>query len=151
MRKEGGGGAWSLHIYTQVVVANCGDRGLFFNMRLKVLNFLSRSELISTITLTTGNLQRTMLEFLNNLWRLGTEQDLMLSYRPARLHRLAELIPWNRFLGSLKVPSSIVFSRSILRSVNILAQRSFRSRLSGYSGLPVVHASGLSGHSKQQK
>jgi hypothetical protein len=26
-----------------------------------------------------------------------------LSYRPARLHRLAKLIPWNRFLGSLKV------------------------------------------------
>ncbi len=24
------------------------------------------------------------------------------SYRPAWLHRLAELIPWNRFLGSLK-------------------------------------------------
>jgi hypothetical protein len=26
-----------------------------------------------------------------------------LSYRPARLHRLAELIVWNRFLGFLKV------------------------------------------------
>ncbi len=26
-----------------------------------------------------------------------------LSYRPARLHRLAELIPWNRFLGSTNV------------------------------------------------
>jgi hypothetical protein len=26
-----------------------------------------------------------------------------LSYRPASLHRLAELIPWDRFLGSLKV------------------------------------------------
>jgi hypothetical protein len=26
-----------------------------------------------------------------------------LSHRPARLHRLAESIPWNRFLGSLKV------------------------------------------------
>jgi hypothetical protein len=26
-----------------------------------------------------------------------------LSYRPARLHSLAELVPWNRFLGSLKV------------------------------------------------
>ncbi len=26
-----------------------------------------------------------------------------LSYRPARLFRLAELISWNRFLGSLKV------------------------------------------------
>ncbi len=29
-----------------------------------------------------------------------------LSYRPARLHRLAELIPWNRFLGSLKFKNS---------------------------------------------
>jgi hypothetical protein len=26
-----------------------------------------------------------------------------LSYRPARLHSLAEWVPWNRFLGSLKV------------------------------------------------
>jgi hypothetical protein len=26
-----------------------------------------------------------------------------LSYRPARLHRLAEIIPWNRFLGSIYV------------------------------------------------
>ncbi len=26
-----------------------------------------------------------------------------LSYRPDRLHSLAELVPWNRFLGSLKV------------------------------------------------
>jgi len=36
-----------------------------------------------------------VLEFLNNLWGLGTE--------PARLHNLAELVPWNRFLGFLKV------------------------------------------------
>ncbi len=26
-----------------------------------------------------------------------------LSYRLARLHSLAELVPWNRFLGSVKV------------------------------------------------
>jgi hypothetical protein len=26
-----------------------------------------------------------------------------LSYRPARLRSMAELLPWNRFLGSLKV------------------------------------------------
>ena len=26
-----------------------------------------------------------------------------LVYRPARLHRLAEFIPWNRFLGSINV------------------------------------------------
>jgi hypothetical protein len=31
--------------------------------------------------------------------RVGRE----LSYRPARLQRLAELIPWNRFLGFLKI------------------------------------------------
>jgi hypothetical protein len=31
--------------------------------------------------------------------RLGIE----LSYRPARPHVLLELIPWNRFSGSLKV------------------------------------------------
>jgi hypothetical protein len=45
-----------------------------------------------------------VLKFLNNLYggyrnRVG----IGLSYRPARLHRLAELIPWNRFLGSLNV------------------------------------------------
>jgi hypothetical protein len=28
--------------------------------------------------------------------------EIWLSYRPARLHSLAELVPWNRFLGSLK-------------------------------------------------
>jgi hypothetical protein len=31
--------------------------------------------------------------------RVGTG----LSYRPARLNRLAEFIPWNRFLGSINV------------------------------------------------
>jgi hypothetical protein len=31
-----------------------------------------------------------------------------LSYLTARLHRLAELIPWNRFLGSLKVAGIVV-------------------------------------------
>jgi hypothetical protein len=35
-----------------------------------------------------------------------------LSYRPARLHRLAELIPGNRFLGTLKV---LKFELSSLR------------------------------------
>jgi hypothetical protein len=29
-----------------------------------------------------------------------------LSYQPARLHRLAELTPWNRFLGSLNFKNS---------------------------------------------
>jgi hypothetical protein len=43
------------------------------------------------------------LEFLNNQWGLGRIRvGIELSYRPARLQRLAELIPWNRFLGCLQ-------------------------------------------------
>jgi hypothetical protein len=30
-------------------------------------------------------------------------EEIGLSYRPPRLHSLAELVPWNKFLGSLKV------------------------------------------------
>ncbi len=40
---------------------------------------------------------KPVLEFLNNLGGLG----IGLSYRPARPHRLEQLIPW--ILGSLKV------------------------------------------------
>jgi hypothetical protein len=36
----------------------------------------------------------------------GNRVGIGLSYRPARLHRLAEFIPWNRFLGSLKFKNS---------------------------------------------
>jgi hypothetical protein len=34
-----------------------------------------------------------------------------LSYRPARLHRLAEFIPWNRFLGSINVQKYGLFTQ----------------------------------------
>ncbi len=47
-----------------------------------------------------GSVTSPELEFLNNLWarnRVG----IGLSYRPTRLHRLAEFIPWNRFLDSM--------------------------------------------------
>jgi hypothetical protein len=43
--------------------------------------------------------------FKQSMWarnRVG----IGLSYRPARLHSLAELVPWNRFLGSLKLKNS---------------------------------------------
>jgi hypothetical protein len=43
------------------------------------------------------------LEFLNNLLGARIRVGVLLSYRAARLHRLAELIPRNRFLGSLEV------------------------------------------------
>ncbi len=50
------------------------------------------------------------LEFVNLLLSLGIDsqpggpvRQPDLTCRPTRLHRLAELIPWNRFLGSLNV------------------------------------------------
>jgi hypothetical protein len=43
------------------------------------------------------------LEFLKSLWGARNRRGIGLSYRPARLHRLAEFIPWNRFLGSINV------------------------------------------------
>ncbi len=52
-----------------------------------------------------GNLSffKAVLEFYNNLWGLRNRVGLGLSYRPVRLYRLAESIPWNPFLDSLKV------------------------------------------------
>jgi hypothetical protein len=31
------------------------------------------------------------------------QMGIGLSYRPARLHKLAEFMPWNQFLGSINV------------------------------------------------
>jgi hypothetical protein len=46
--------------------------------------------------------QKPELEFLRSLWARN-RGGRGLSYRPARLHRLAEFIPWNRFLGSINI------------------------------------------------
>jgi hypothetical protein len=45
------------------------------------------------------------LEFLKSLWGLGTEEEEGYRTGPpaARLHRLAEFIPWNRFRGPIHV------------------------------------------------
>jgi hypothetical protein len=40
--------------------------------------------------------------FKQSMWARN-RAGLGLSYRLARLHRLAELLPWNRFLGPSKV------------------------------------------------
>ncbi len=46
-----------------------------------------------------------VLEFLNNIWGLGTEQKQGCRTGPPgyTVHSLAEQVPWERFLGSLKV------------------------------------------------
>ncbi len=45
----------------------------------------------------------TCAENFKHLWGARNRVWIGLSYRPARLHRLAKLIPWNRFMGSFKV------------------------------------------------
>jgi hypothetical protein len=47
--------------------------------------------------------QAIELEFLKKFMRARHRVGIWLSYRPARKHWLAELMPWNRFLGSIKV------------------------------------------------
>ncbi len=51
--------------------------------------------LLISISLSTGIFKKSM----GARHRVG----IGLSYRPARLHGLAEFIPWNLFLGSIKV------------------------------------------------
>ncbi len=51
---------------------------------------------IGTENMTSGGIFKQSMGARN---RVG----LGLSYRPARLQRPAEMVPWNRFLGSLKV------------------------------------------------
>ncbi len=54
---------------------------------------------VTPSALHSSRYKKAVLEFLNNRNRVG----IGLSYRSARLHTLAELVPRNRFLGSLKV------------------------------------------------
>ncbi len=55
-----------------------------------------------------------------------------MSYRPARLNRLAELVPWNQFLNSLKVKKSLAlqhkktqkhYSRTITSTTTIKGRK----------------------------
>jgi hypothetical protein len=59
-----------------------------------------------------------------------------LSYQPARLHRLAESIPWNRFLGSIKV-----FKISPL--FVLLRQFVFFASISPISGISRVRSASI--------
>jgi hypothetical protein len=48
----------------------------------------------------------TVLEFFKQSMGARNRIGIGLSYRSARLHSLAESVPWNRFLGSLKFQNS---------------------------------------------
>ncbi len=54
--------------------------------------------------------ENTVLKYLNTMGARNPV-GIGLSYRPSRLHMLAELIPWNRFFGSLKVQKPKVAER----------------------------------------
>ncbi len=61
----------------------------------------------------------SVLEFLNKLWGLGT------GLPGYTLNRLAKSIPWNRFLGSLKV---LKYGLSIQVSVFVDPYSSFEKK-----------------------
>ncbi len=46
--------------------------------------------------------QSPELEFFKQSMGARNRVGIGLSYRPARLHKRAELFPWNQFLGSIK-------------------------------------------------
>jgi hypothetical protein len=76
--------------------------------------FLLWDCIIKIFSLNLPGLQFIAVDGMNlvTLLRAGIFKESMgarnrggigLAYRPARLHRLAEFIPWNRFLGSINV------------------------------------------------
>jgi hypothetical protein len=68
--------------------------------------FSSMSILILRVSSPCGKNSKIFLLWAGILKQsMGTRNlvGIGLSYRPARLHRLAEFIPWNRFLGSINI------------------------------------------------
>ncbi len=64
-----------------------------------------------------------------------------MSYGPARLHRLAELIPWNQFLGSIKLKKFVL--RTGILSKGVYAEKvPFQLKSSLFSGRKVGFATG---------
>jgi hypothetical protein len=57
----------------------------------------------SDICFYATNILCTELEFLKQSMGVRNRVGIELSYQPIRLHRMAEFIPWNQFLGSINV------------------------------------------------
>ncbi len=81
-------------------------------MALLVTLFLVLVNIFNNVTTNTPKVTKRIVFLTMPLSCAGIFKQSMgarnqvgieLSYRPARLHRLAELVPWSRFLGSLKV------------------------------------------------
>ncbi len=57
----------------------------------------------------------TELEFLKKSMGARNQEGIGLSYRPARPDRLAEFIPWNRFLGSITFKKGQSIPMNVIR------------------------------------
>ncbi len=68
-----------------------------------VQQILADAELNGDSDLAGRILGGSELEFFKQSMGARNRIGIELSYRPARLHRLAESIPGNRFLGSINV------------------------------------------------
>ncbi len=71
---------------------------LVIQQRRLCIGLLQRS-----CTLETGKEREYRAGIFRQSMRARNRVGIGLSYRTARLHRLVEFIPWNRFLGSINV------------------------------------------------
>jgi hypothetical protein len=70
------------------------------NFRNFVLNHSAEENSQFCLLEGTGNSE---LEFFKKSMGARNRGGIALSYRPARLHRLAEFIPWNQFRGPINI------------------------------------------------
>jgi hypothetical protein len=78
---------------------------IFVNWCCKVLLLFKSALVFLAYFIQTLRVMKTSAGILKQsiVWWAGNRVGIWLSYRPARLLRLAESILWNRLLGSLKV------------------------------------------------
>ncbi len=93
------------------------------NIKLYWLNVYSSKESALHLKKNTEKIKAsgwTIAEIFKQSMGDRNRVGIGFSYRPARLHRLAESISWNRFLGSLKIKNTCSVVSDSLYSVHLV-------------------------------
>ncbi len=90
---------FALFIYSRILLwiwrtSGSFERGVTDNLQISSLIPI----LLESGSSWLGPVSQFRVGFFNHSMRARNRVGIGLSYRPARLHRLAEMIPWNRFL-----------------------------------------------------
>ncbi len=92
------------HCATTLTEVLCTFNSIFLVSTLFILvsTVLTSVNIVLFFVSTVLTFVNTVLKFLNNLWGKEPSRNRVVVW-PARQQRLAEFLPWNQFLGSLKV------------------------------------------------